>query len=44
MRIEIINLGRVGGLSYSSLSVCLCVRVSVAQFGLPGDLGITICT
>ncbi len=47
--LHIINLRRVGGLSYSSLSVCLCVRVSVcpcvrAQFGLPGDLGITICT
>ncbi len=36
-----INPRRVGGLNYSSLSVCVCVR---AQFGLPGDLGITICT
>ena len=43
---SVINPKRVGGLGYSSLSVCLCVcvRASVAQFGLPGDLGITICT
>ncbi len=38
----LINPRCVGGLGYSSLSFCLCVRVSVAQFGLPGDLGITI--
>ncbi len=37
----LINPRRVGGLGYSSLSVCLCV---CAHFGLPGDLGITICT
>ncbi len=43
---KLINPRHVGGLGYSSLSVCLCVCVSVCmsvvQFGLPGDLGITI--
>ena len=42
----VVNPRHVYGLGYSSLSVCVCVCVcvSVAQFGLPGDLGITICT
>ena len=34
----------VGGLSYSSVCVCVRVHVRVCSVGLPGDLDIMICT
>ncbi len=40
----LVDGGGVFGAIAWRLSVCPCVRVSGAPFGLPGDLGITICT